>query len=147
MDQLGAFIIIGFIVFVGIWICVASKFEYIANEKGYSGYFWWVLLLGIIGIAMVVALPDRYARGNSVSALTYPGSDTSKGGNSDSALIYPDSDTSKDGTDDYMYLPHFSDLLGRIGTCPGCGAEGVSLADTDYGTMCLDCYKNMGGQE
>lgn len=37
----------------------ASKFETIANMKGHYGYFWWCFLLGAIGWAMVIALPDR----------------------------------------------------------------------------------------
>lgn len=37
----------------------ASKFEAIANMKGHYGYFWWCFLLGAIGWAMVIALPDR----------------------------------------------------------------------------------------
>lgn len=37
----------------------AKKFESIANMKGHSGYFWWCFWLGVIGWAMVIALPDR----------------------------------------------------------------------------------------
>jgi uncharacterized membrane protein YkvI len=38
---------------------IAKKFEYIANEKGYEGYFWWCFWVGLFGYLMVVALPDR----------------------------------------------------------------------------------------
>lgn len=54
----------GYIIIVCIVILVISgiaalKFESIANMKGHSGYFWWCFLLGAIGWAMVIALPDR----------------------------------------------------------------------------------------
>lgn len=39
---------------------VATKFSDIAGMKGHDGssYFWYVFLLGMIGMLMVVALPD-----------------------------------------------------------------------------------------
>ena len=37
----------------------ARKFDHIANAKGHSGYFGWCFFLGVIGWAMVIALPDR----------------------------------------------------------------------------------------
>lgn len=50
------FIIIGLI----IWFFVAKQFKAIAEMKGHDGspYFWWTFLLGIVGILMVIALPD-----------------------------------------------------------------------------------------
>ena len=40
---------------------VACEFQHIAMEKGFSDrkYFWYTFLLGMIGILMIVALPDR----------------------------------------------------------------------------------------
>ncbi len=38
---------------------VARQFEAIAEMKGHKGYFWWCLLFGPAGWAMVIALPDR----------------------------------------------------------------------------------------
>lgn len=38
---------------------VANTFEKIAEEKGYSGYFWWCFLLGLVGWIMVAALPYK----------------------------------------------------------------------------------------
>ena len=54
-------------IFIGIGALVielmlAGKFESIANEKGYSGFFWWCFFLNIVGYLMVVALPDKKGR-------------------------------------------------------------------------------------
>ena len=40
---------------------IAKAFEKIAGEKGYSGYFWWCFLLGLVGWIMVAALPNKRA--------------------------------------------------------------------------------------
>lgn len=47
---------------------VGKEFESIAAMKGHCErkYFWWAFLTGAIGIAMVIALPDR--SGNSTGA-------------------------------------------------------------------------------
>ena len=50
------FIAIGYLV---LEAAIAKKFELIAGEKGYDGYFWWCFWLGAAGWAMVIALPDR----------------------------------------------------------------------------------------
>ena len=52
------YLVVGGIVLVISGI-VASKFDEIADMKGHSGYFWWCFILGAIGWAMVIALPDR----------------------------------------------------------------------------------------
>ena len=52
-------VLFGIMIVLGFWAVVAAKFDQIAEDKGYSGYFWWVFLTGVIGILMVVALPDR----------------------------------------------------------------------------------------
>lgn len=44
-------------------VIVAPKFASIAEEKGYTGYFWWCFFLGIVGWMMVIALPDRGEKG------------------------------------------------------------------------------------
>ena len=43
---------------------VACEFSSIAEEKGYESkpYFWYTFFLGIVGMLMVVALPDRGQR-------------------------------------------------------------------------------------
>lgn len=48
------------IFFVIDWF-VAQRFDEIAQMKGQppKKYFWWCFWLGIIGWAMVIALPDR----------------------------------------------------------------------------------------
>ena len=48
---------------------VANKFEQIANEKGYSGFFWWCFLFNVIGYIMVAALPDKTAQCQIISAI------------------------------------------------------------------------------
>lgn len=41
---------------------IASAFEKIAAEKGYSSvYFWWCFFMGLAGWIMVAALPNRKA--------------------------------------------------------------------------------------
>ena len=52
------------IVGVAIEIVAALEFEEAANEKGYEGkkYFWYALLFGPAGWALVIALPDRKTR-------------------------------------------------------------------------------------
>ena len=40
-------------------VVISMKFASIAEEKGHSGYFAWCFFLGVVGWAMVIALPDR----------------------------------------------------------------------------------------
>ena len=54
-------IFVGVVVFLAIDIAISRKFESIAESKGQYGYFWWCFLLGTVGWAMVIALPDRGA--------------------------------------------------------------------------------------
>ena len=39
----------------------AKEFYKIAEDKGYHGqkYFWWAILLPLVGYLMIVAMPDR----------------------------------------------------------------------------------------
>lgn len=48
---------------------IGKEFEFIAKEKGYTSkrYFWWTFLLGLVGIPMVIALPDRRKSTGTVS--------------------------------------------------------------------------------
>lgn len=48
----------------------AKKFEEIAIMKGHNdkSYFWYSFLLGPIGFAMVIALPDRNQKTEEVPA-------------------------------------------------------------------------------
>lgn len=72
------FIALLFVIILGaliwLWYCISSEFGRIAEEKGFSAQryrrmcFW----LGLIGILMVIALPDR--KGNPVSAQQAPAS-------------------------------------------------------------------------
>lgn len=57
-----AFIILASVV-VAIFVDydIAKEFQRIAEMKGHydKKYFWWSFGLGLIGYAMVIALPDR----------------------------------------------------------------------------------------
>ncbi len=48
----------------------AAKFKEIAELKGWNGksYFWWTFFLSVVGMMMVVALPDR----KLIEALSHP---------------------------------------------------------------------------
>lgn len=56
-----AVIFIAAILWIVLWYFIGKEFEHIANEKGYPNkkYFWWTFLFGLVGILMVIALPDR----------------------------------------------------------------------------------------
>ncbi len=56
-----ALIILGSIVVIVIWVCVAHEFRSIAAMKGHdeAKYFWWTFLMGPVGMLMVVALPQE----------------------------------------------------------------------------------------
>lgn len=45
-----------------LWYFIGKEFERIAAMKGYKRdrrYFWWTFLCGIVGMAMVIALPSE----------------------------------------------------------------------------------------
>ena len=58
-------ILLGILVAAGLLIylliCIAKEFQHIAAMKGHpeKRWFWWTLFLGMIGMLMVVALPDN----------------------------------------------------------------------------------------
>lgn len=53
--------VVAIIILLIIQFFIACEFEEIATEKGFyeKTYFWWTFLLGIVGMLMVIALPDR----------------------------------------------------------------------------------------
>ncbi len=53
--------IIVLIIAVVVDIYISNSFEQIAQEKGYTGYFWWCFFLGLPGWIMVAALPNKKA--------------------------------------------------------------------------------------
>lgn len=61
------------VVLVISWL-VAGRFDEIAQMKGQppKKYFWWCFWLGMIGWAMVIALPDR---GGAVQTGVYTNDD------------------------------------------------------------------------
>lgn len=67
------------IILVSLLVCLLMLFIYwfsayefrdIAELKGYDGgkYFWWCFLTGVIGWAMVIALPDRKSKDLTVGS-------------------------------------------------------------------------------
>lgn len=54
-------IVIAVSIVVGINCLISREFYTIAKEKGFSSarYFWFPFFFGIVGMLMVVALPDR----------------------------------------------------------------------------------------
>ena len=70
MDEI--LIVIIAIVYLIFNAIIAIKFESIAEEKGYSGYFLWCLLFGAAGWAMVIALPNRKMMSQADSVTEQP---------------------------------------------------------------------------
>ena len=58
------FYIMGIIIALIIDYMIAKKFAEIAELKGHEGaeYFWFTFVFGVVGMLMVVALPDAWAR-------------------------------------------------------------------------------------
>ena len=56
---IGGLIVLALLIY--LWYKVSNTFYEIACEKGYDEkkYLWWTFFLGIIGMLMVVALPDH----------------------------------------------------------------------------------------
>ena len=76
MDEI--LIVIIAIVYLIFNAIIAIKFESIAEEKGYSGYFLWCLLFGAAGRAMVIALPNRKMMSQADSVTEQPQSHDDK---------------------------------------------------------------------
>lgn len=55
------YFVLGTVVVLFVSAIVASEFRNIAEMKGHEGkpYFWFTFFFGIIGMLMVIALPDR----------------------------------------------------------------------------------------
>ena len=67
-----AVIVIGVIIALVIWCYIGKEFMNIAEMKGHhsSRYFWWTFLFSFVGMAMVIALPDRANTPTVVAAPT-----------------------------------------------------------------------------
>ena len=63
------FVAIVYFILAGI---IGVAFRDIAEMKGHEGrqYFWWTFILGLVGMMMVIALPDLYARPEKQSVQT-----------------------------------------------------------------------------
>ena len=66
-----ALIVIGAIIVLVIWYFISREFMNIAKMKGHqsSRYFWWTFFFSFVGMAMVIALPDR---ANTPTIVTAP---------------------------------------------------------------------------
>ncbi len=66
-----AFIVIGVLIALAVWFFVSQEFYVVAKEKGYpqEKYLWITFFLGIVGVLLIVALPDR---GKMTSIESYP---------------------------------------------------------------------------
>ena len=58
------FYLLGVVIALIIDYIIAKKFADIAEMKGHEGdtYFWFTFIFGVIGMLMVVALPDTIQR-------------------------------------------------------------------------------------
>lgn len=64
MDGMGIiifFILVASCLLIWLWYWIAKQFYQAAIDKGYDDqkYLWITFLLGFIGCALVIALPDR----------------------------------------------------------------------------------------
>ena len=61
-------IILACIVVILFWYFVAKEFQRIAELKGHyeTRFFWCTFLFSVLGILMVIALPDRGEKNESV---------------------------------------------------------------------------------
>ena len=69
--DVGVGFIVAIVYFILAWM-FGDAFRDIAEMKGHEGrkYFWWTFILGLVGMMMVIALPDLYARPEKQSVQT-----------------------------------------------------------------------------
>ena len=62
-------IILGAIAVLVVWYFIGKEFARIAAMKGHteSRYFWWSFLVGPVGMAMVIALPNNTVKSEKVA--------------------------------------------------------------------------------
>ena len=67
-------ILLGAIIGIVIWVLICKEFRNVAECKGFSEekYFWLPFWLGVIGILLVIALPDRGVQNVSMPYATAP---------------------------------------------------------------------------
>ena len=67
-------IFLGAITFLVLWYFVAAEFRRIAAMKGHdeARYLWWTFFLGLVGMLMVVALPQKAAAPEEVKTDELP---------------------------------------------------------------------------
>ena len=81
--------VVGIIIALIINAVIAKKFVEIADMKGHNGsdYFWYIFLFGIIGMLMVIALPDISEKETPNPAIIKPNPSTIKP--NASPIVYP----------------------------------------------------------
>ena len=70
-EMSGWIVFLAIVIYVILAAYISSAFREIAEMKGHNGtpVFWWTFFLGVVGMLMAVALPDRGAheQGNEVT--------------------------------------------------------------------------------
>ena len=71
--------VFGIIISLIINVVIAKKFVEIADMKGHYGsdYFWYIFLFGMIGMLMVIALPDKSVKDTPKPSIIKPATSTS----------------------------------------------------------------------
>lgn len=64
----------GLALLIWVWYLICREFSRIAEQKGFpqSKYFWLPFWLGLIGMLLVIALPDRGVQQVTISAEAQP---------------------------------------------------------------------------
>ena len=104
--------ILGILIALVIDYAVAKQFEEIAEMKGHIGstYFWFTFILGIVGMLMVIALPDRSA--NQTPKIVSPSVKT----------ISVKPQTNAANAQATKRCPYCGDIV-KLGRCEMCGKE------------------------
>ena len=65
-----AYLLLLALVIIMVCFFIGKEFQHIAEMKGHNGskYFWWCFLFSVIGMLMVVALPDRSGKAEVTNA-------------------------------------------------------------------------------
>ena len=58
---IGLGILVGAALLIYVWVLICKEFQNVAERKGFpqKKYFWITLFLGVIGMFLIMALPDR----------------------------------------------------------------------------------------
>ncbi len=114
--------ILGFIVAFAVSISVAREFVTIAEMKGHDGtkYFWFTFFLGIVGMLMVIALPDKRKTDQKIALSDY---DTNKTYNSFNKTNTETFKTSEIKKTEHKWLCDSCGKMRMQSPCEFCGKE------------------------